>query len=41
MESLSTALASLLAEMQEFLHTPIRLQAESQYQPESFDVVPL
>lgn len=30
-----------LAEMQEFLHTPIRLQAESQYLPESFDVVPL
>ena len=40
-ERLREEQAGALAEMQEFLHTPIRLQAESQYQPESFDVVPL
>ena len=40
-ERLREEQAGALAEMQEFLHTPIRLQAESQYQSESFDVVPL
>lgn len=40
-ERLREEQAGALAEMQEFLHTPIRLQAESQYLPESFDVVPL
>lgn len=40
-ERLREEQAGALAEMQEFLHTPIRLQAESQYLPESFDVVPM